>query len=597
MGRRKKQGGSDSSVTRDLSQTLENASTPGSTAATPKSSSSKRDLKNLAVATECHLSSTPHCKTAESMAFSCSNLIADHLGYDVDSTTKLVSQVERYFKCVGIVSDDTLKLFATSVWPEPTNVVPAHEDTDSLTHAAMLALQDMSKLTAVVRTSGYYLGEHTTHADLVKYAGTHPSHPVRYDARGSGNNGGAGGSREKLPSFTLPKFHGERLDGDDYKNKVERVFRNHGQLLFLLDDEYPGFHTDWSTAYSSRILDSLADSSIMSFMAERLKDETNSYVVWKKVCEHLSTSDLSMTRIMKLWREFFGLRCENLSDFLPFYSKVTKVLDKLQQEKSVAATDDVFLRAFLAKAISCEELQTEVKKFLQDGKGTYDQILEDILTDYRAQETGEELRDGDNTIPKKVRRVDTTHDLKQKSGKVALPKLPSNTGNLIPHSYYLQFKAWYDVMRIPEVSRSDEQKAFISSFKWKHTKNKMPGNSRPGGGGDYNRHPARRNNDRNRIPRQDSHVSRRAHRHRHSRSRSPSSDSDSRRRSRRGRHSSSHRHDRSYSRSRSRSHSPTPRDRSRERSRDESRPSSQSDSNSDNRSRRRVMFDSNNRQG
>ena len=144
----------------------------------------------------------------------------------------------------------------------------------------------MSKLTAVVRKSGYYLGEHTTHADLVKYAGTRPSHPARYDACGYGNNGGTGDSHAKLPSFTLPKFHGEHLDRDNYKNTVERVFWNNSQLLFLLDAKHPLHYADWSTAFPSHILNSLANSSIMLFMAERLKDETNSFVVWEKVCAH-----------------------------------------------------------------------------------------------------------------------------------------------------------------------------------------------------------------------------------------------------------------------------------------------------------------------
>ena len=45
----------------------------------------------------------------------------------------------------------------------------------------------------------------------------------------------------------------------------------------------------------------------MLFMAEKYKDETNCFIVWEKITAHLSTSDLSMTRVMKLWREFFGL--------------------------------------------------------------------------------------------------------------------------------------------------------------------------------------------------------------------------------------------------------------------------------------------------
>ena len=55
-----------------------------------------------------------------------------------------------------------------------------------------------------------------------------------------------------------------------------------------------------------------------------------------------------------------------MTEFFQFYLKVTKVLNKLQQEKSLAAKYNVFPRAFLAKAIFCEELQTEVKKFFQD---------------------------------------------------------------------------------------------------------------------------------------------------------------------------------------------------------------------------------------
>jgi len=181
-------------------------------------------------------------------------------------------------------------------------------------------------------------------------------------------------------------------------------------MLFLLDNEYPLHYTEWSTAFSSRILDLFAYYNIMSFMVEQLKDEANSKVVWEKVCALLSTSNLSTTRIMKLWREFFGLCCESLSNFLQFYSKVTKVLDKLQQGNLVAATDYVFLRTFLAKVISSEELQTEVKKFLQDGKGKHDEILEDILIGYRTQETAEEICEGDSAVPKKLHRAETVRD-------------------------------------------------------------------------------------------------------------------------------------------------------------------------------------------
>ena len=127
-------------MTRDLSQTLENAGTPGSTVCMPKSSYTKKDTKNSAAATDCHLNGKPHCKATEKITFTCTNLIAEHLSYDVDFNKQLAGQVKPYFQRVSIVSDDILKRFATCTWPEPKIVIVNGEDIDSLTHATMLAL-------------------------------------------------------------------------------------------------------------------------------------------------------------------------------------------------------------------------------------------------------------------------------------------------------------------------------------------------------------------------------------------------------------------------------------------------------------------------
>ena len=428
----------------------------------------------------------------------------------------------------------------------------------------------------------FFLGDQTTHEDMVRYCSSKRSLRVENNAAGSADL--CQGER-KLPHFTLPKFQGDRLDGSDWMKKVVRVFKNHGAAMFLTDDEYPTYYEDWSTAFSARILDSLAESDIMSFLAEKHKDEVNCRVVWEKVNDHLTSSDLSMTRIMRLWREFMGLRCQDLDEFLSFYSQVTKVLDKLKESNSIAVTDDVFLRAFLAKAISCQELQTEAKKLLQDGHGTATEILENILTDYRAQETGEELRDGKPS--KKIRRADSApiRSTKREPDKGGLPKLPSNKGNLIPHSYYLQFKEWFDVMRIPETDRTADEVDKIKGFKWKHTKPKgfdssrQQGGRHTGGNRGYARGGSDKPSGRSR--------SRRAHGRHRDRSPSYTSDSsdESYRRSRRGR--KSRRARRSYSRSRSRSRS-SKRDTSGERSDDRAHKPSVSSSKT--AKRRRVLF-------
>jgi len=576
---------SASGVARDLSKTLDANATPAASAAkakTPAPSTSKKSTVKSTLATDCHLSDVSLCTTSDDIAVVCANIVSNNLGFSDDVNDKLKVQLVSYFEPIGITSEDSLKLFAGSLWPKPSDTVEAGKDSDLLTPAVMLAINEVSRLTAVVRMDKFFLGDTTTHEDMIRYCSSQRSLRVKNNTPGSGDT--FQGER-KLPHFALPKFTGDRLDGSDWMKKVVRVFKNHGVALFLTDNDYPEYYEDWSTAFSARILDSLAESDIMSFLAEKYKDETNCRLVWEKVSDHLTSSDLSMTRIMRLWSEFMGLRCQDLDEFLSFYSRVTKVLDKLKETNSVAVTDDVFLRAFLAKAISCEELQTEAKKLLQDGQGTAPEILENILTDYRAQETGEELRDG--KPPKKIRRVDSvpTRSTKREIEKGGLPKLPNNKGNLIPHSYYLQFKEWFEVMRIPETDRTADEADRIKSFKWKHTKpkgfdsNRQQGGRHKGGGRAYAGGGRERSSGHSR--------SRRARGRYRSSSSSYASDSSSedRRRSRRGR--KSRRAKRSYSRSHSRSRSPR-RDTSGERSDGKDRKPSASSSKSV--SRRRVMF-------
>lgn len=51
-------------------------------------------------------------------------------------------------------------------------------------------------------------------------------------------------------------------------------------------------------------------------------------------------------------------------------------------KKSVAVTDNTFLKAYSAKAIEAPELHYEAKKFMQGGTNMYMNILEFIHSDY-----------------------------------------------------------------------------------------------------------------------------------------------------------------------------------------------------------------------
>lgn len=55
---------------------------------------------------------------------------------------------------------------------------------------------------------------------------------------------------------------------------------------------------------------------------------------------------------------------------------VKKIVHQLQEGKSIAVTDDTFIKVFLGKSISYEELHTEAKWFSKERSATYNVILD-----------------------------------------------------------------------------------------------------------------------------------------------------------------------------------------------------------------------------
>jgi len=117
----------------------------------------------------------------------------------------------------------------------------------------------------------------------------------------------------------------------------------------------------WSDAFASRLFGSVVDSDILGFLATELDPEKNCTIVWTRIQLMLNSSDVTTARVMSNWQALFALKCEDRNLFLSFYSKCKSTLYKIKRSKSIAVTDDVFLKAFFAKEISVEEFQGESK--------------------------------------------------------------------------------------------------------------------------------------------------------------------------------------------------------------------------------------------
>jgi len=162
----------------------------------------------------------------------------------------------------------------------------------------------------------------------------------------------------------------------------------------------------------------------------------------------LNSSDVTTARLMANWQALFSLKCEDCDSFLSFYSKSKSTLHKLKKPKSIAVTDDVFLKAFFAKAISVDKLQKESKKLLKDGTETCAEIIESIRSDYRALETGELMRDTTDPISNSLssRRVQKEDEKKVSDATYLMNMFPHNIVGCyqgpITHSLRIGIATW-----------------------------------------------------------------------------------------------------------------------------------------------------------
>ena len=78
--------------------------------------------------------------------------------------------------------------------------------------------------------------------------------------------------------------------------------------------------------------------------------------------------------------------------FMAFYSSFKIQVSHLTKLESITITDDTLVQSFLARAINVDELKEETKKFLKCRTRNYGDILQDILSDFCAQESASTVK-------------------------------------------------------------------------------------------------------------------------------------------------------------------------------------------------------------
>jgi len=160
----------------------------------------------------------------------------------------------------------------------------------------------------------------------------------------------------KIPTFYVPKFQGDILTCDNFISDVNRAFRSATMTQFLDSPSCGNNSLTRSDAFASRLHGSVADLDILGCLVTELDPEKNCAKVWTRIHLKLNSSDITSARIMSNWQALFALKRKYRDSCLSCYFKRKSALHKIKRSNSIVVTDDVFLKAFFAKAISIDEL-------------------------------------------------------------------------------------------------------------------------------------------------------------------------------------------------------------------------------------------------
>jgi len=100
----------------------------------------------------------------------------------------------------------------------------------------------------------------------------------------------------------------------------------------------------------------IEESDILLLLATELEGENNYVRMWTCIENYLLSTDIKTARVMKSGSSLLSSKCEDRDSFIGFYSKIKGILHKLTKVNSIAAKDNVLLKAYFLMAIEMAEL-------------------------------------------------------------------------------------------------------------------------------------------------------------------------------------------------------------------------------------------------
>ena len=189
------------------------------------------------------------------MAIAVGSLVSDRLGLDSNKGSKLCDHLAVYFLAIPIASENTLSIFTQlSDWPDKAKYKTTEDGAlDAITPVVISLMSQLGAAARKLVQTQMYFGKDPENLKFQPFMdwSTHmkarsPAANLPPPPGGRPNPSNTGSASSKIPSFDVPLFNGNMIDGHSYIQDVQDTFRSSAMEEYLKSEAHCDQNKPWS---------------------------------------------------------------------------------------------------------------------------------------------------------------------------------------------------------------------------------------------------------------------------------------------------------------------------------------------------------------
>ena len=447
---------------------------------------------------------SPDCTAPGQELHSCiTSILSQKLEWSVKKTSEAAKELEWAFQELGIVDKNILTYFDDpAFWTEPNAAqLEAMGITctcfTAIVKAMIVKIAKNLRSAQLESSNNCFLGPTATIDSLLNWSDV-MQNPRKNDTgcssgqSSAGGDGGSGpntGSRtselRKVKDIKIKPFKGEvYVDGDKFLAHVRDQFNKQAVGDYLVDESVCSKDPSRSLAFLTHLRESVADHRELGCLTVASKNNKSCAKFFSELTKVLENCETKLGRECHLVNRLMELSCDDLDSFGDYYSDITIVIQKLEEDNPTLVSNDSFLHVFFHNRIHVEGLKLLTTKLLNDFTSSARAILLEMNQIYCSHKVSVHMRQQNPgqtaSMIKKMRKTEASPT--KETGEATTKKVyvPRNFNSAIPDKVYKQFKEWHGVAS--KYPKTDTDIAFLKTWKYKTPK---PPSKGSGGKGNY----------------------------------------------------------------------------------------------------------------